>query len=141
MFTTRKSDKPAKASAPPRGSSPFSVLGADIAIVGNITGAADLHVEGHVEGDVTCRELVQGESSEIVGVIRAESVRLAGLLKGSVAAGQVVILASARIEGDITYDSLTIEQGALLAGRLNPNGGHAAPELGLIVQAADVAAA
>ena len=38
-------------------------------------------------------------------------------MRGSIAAGSLVILKSARIEGDVAYDALTIEQGAAVDGR------------------------
>ena len=61
----------------------FSVFGADIRITGDVTAAADLHVDGHIDGDVACTTLVQGEASEIVGAITATSARLAGTLSCS----------------------------------------------------------
>lgn len=104
----------------PLNGSALSMLGGDTAIVGNIKATADLHIDGRVEGDIACTALVQGEGSEVVGAITAESVRLAGRVDGSVSAREVVILKSARIMGDIVYDALTIEQGAQLDGRLSP---------------------
>jgi cytoskeletal protein CcmA (bactofilin family) len=100
------------------GGSTFSVFGADIAIRGDVVASAELHIDGKVEGDMTCTTLVQGASSEIVGAVKAESARLAGTVRGSIVAGELVILKSARIEGDVFYDSLTIEQGAAVDGRL-----------------------
>ena len=110
-------------------STSFSMLGSDTTITGNIQASADLHVDGSVEGDITCNALVQGEGSEITGAVRAESVRIAGLVRGSVAAREVVILKTARIEGDVAYDALTIEQGARLEGRLSPSGGQIPPAM------------
>ncbi len=97
--------------------STFSILGPDTAIRGDITASADLHLDGRIEGDVTCASLVQGESSEIVGAVTAETARLAGTLRGTVTAQELVILKSARIIGDVHYDTLTIEQGAIVEGR------------------------
>jgi cytoskeletal protein CcmA (bactofilin family) len=111
------------------GSSSFSVLGADTAVTGNIEATVDLHVEGRVTGDITCKSLVQGDASEIAGGIVAESVRISGTVRGTIAAREVVILRTARIEGDVSYDALTIEQGARLEGRLNPNGGQTPPAI------------
>lgn len=108
--------------------STFSVLGADTAIRGDITASADLHIDGKVEGDITCAALVQGESSEIVGAVTAETARLAGKVRGTITARELVILKSARIEGDVHYDALTIEQGALVDGRLQPRGAKAVSE-------------
>jgi cytoskeletal protein CcmA (bactofilin family) len=109
-------------------SSTFSVLGADTAIRGDITASADLHIDGKVEGDIACAALVQGESSEIVGAVTAETARLAGTVRGTITARELVILKSARIEGDVQYDALTIEQGALVDGRLAPRSAKTSPE-------------
>lgn len=103
----------------------FSVLGADTAIKGDITAKADLHVDGRVEGDITCASLVQGESSEILGAVKVDGARLAGTVRGTIAAGNLVILKSARIHGDVEYDSLTIEPGARVDGRLSMRGASA----------------
>jgi len=97
----------------------FSVLGADLAVKGDITASAELHIDGHVEGDITCAALVQGESSAIHGAIRAQSARLAGTVRGGIEVSQLVVLKSARIHGDVRYDALTIEQGAHIDGRLS----------------------
>ena len=99
------------------GSSTFSVLGSDLAITGNIAASADLHIDGSVEGDIACSALVQGETSTIKGGVTAETARLAGRVTGSITARELVILKTARIEGDVHYDALTIEQGAQVEGR------------------------
>lgn len=108
----------------------FSVLGADTAIKGDISASADLHIDGKVEGDIACAALVQGESSEIVGGVRAETARLAGSVHGSITTRELVILKTARIHGDVHYDALTIEQGAQVDGRLSPRGAGVVSENG-----------
>ncbi len=97
----------------------FSVLGVDLAIKGDITASADLHIDGHVEGDITCATLVQGEASVINGAIKAQSARLSGTVHGGIEIVQLTILKSARIHGDVAYESVTIEQGAQVEGRLS----------------------
>lgn len=104
-------------------SSTFSVIGADVVITGNVQASADLHVDGTIEGDITCASIVQGEESEITGAVVAQSARLAGTIKGSIKARELTVLQSARIEGDVHYDALTIEQGAQVEGRFS----HATP--------------
>ena len=100
--------------------STFSVFGPDIKIKGNVAASADLHIDGHVEGDVSCTALVQGESGEIVGGITAETARLSGTVRGTINVRELVVLKSARIHGDVHYDTLTIEQGAQVDGRFAP---------------------
>ena len=100
----------------------FSMLSADLSVKGNINASADLHIDGHVEGDIACTSLVQGETSEIAGAIVARNARLSGKIDGSISCGELVILSTARINGDVSYDTLTIEQGAIIDGRLSPRG-------------------
>ncbi len=107
------------------GGATFSVIGADVSIKGDIEASADLHVDGKVEGDITCASLVQGEQSRIEGVIAAESARLSGAVKGTISVRQLVVLKTARIEGDVHYESLTIEQGAHVDGRFAPDAARA----------------
>ncbi|MEQ8773176.1 MAG: polymer-forming cytoskeletal protein, partial [Erythrobacter sp.] len=95
--------------------------GSDVAIKGDVSASADLHIDGRIEGDIKCASLVQGETSEIHGAVIAESARLAGRVVGSITARELVILKSARIEGDVHYDALTIEQGAEVDGRFSPS--------------------
>ena len=126
--------EPMPAPRNPNGGSTFSVLGSDLVITGDVRASADLHIDGRVEGDITCASLVQGEGSEIAGAIRADSARLAGTVSGSIEAGSLVILKAARIHGDVSYDALTIEQGAQVDGRFAHRTGTAA-----VVTAAPVA--
>ena len=124
MFSKKSADQPyspvaesTRTMATRGGSSTFSVLGSDLTITGDIAASADLHIDGTVEGDISCTALVQGETSTIKGGVTAESARLAGRVTGSISARELVILKTARIEGDVHYDALTIEQGAQVEGR------------------------
>jgi len=111
------------ADRPMSGSSTFSVIGADVTIKGDVSATTELHVDGAIEGDIKCSSLVQGEASKIEGSIEAESARLAGELNGSITARELIILKTARIKGDVHYDALTIEQGAVVEGSFAPHGG------------------
>lgn len=129
MFTKKTGREPRPvASVRNPAETSFSVLGADTLIKGDLSATADLHVDGRVEGDIDCGSIVQGESSEIVGGISAESARLAGTIRGSITTRELVILKTARIHGDVQYDTLTIEQGAVIEGRLSPRGSAPARE-------------
>jgi cytoskeletal protein CcmA (bactofilin family) len=132
MFSKKPADQSVSAPPAPRAASKpvgagatFSVIGADVTIKGDIMASADLHIDGTIEGDIRCASLVQGEGSAIHGAVTAESARLAGKVTGSITARELVILKSARIEGDVHYDALTIEQGAQVDGRFAPNGRQA----------------
>jgi len=121
--------------------STFSVIGADVVIRGDIAATVDLHVDGTIEGDIKCASLVQGESSSINGGVVAETARLAGRVTGSITARDLVILKTARIEGDVHYDALTIEQGAEVDGRFAPNARQPVKAVSAATPAASVEAA
>lgn len=129
------SKKPEQAAAPRNrrgndrtmaGNSTFSVIGSDVTITGDVSASTELHVDGRIIGDIACASLVQGESSVIEGAVNAESARLAGTLTGSISARDLVILRTAHIHGDVHYEALTIEQGAVVEGKFAPKGMHAA---------------
>ncbi len=125
MFSKKPAEPPRPAAAKPQGrmtmtgNATFSVIGTDVTIKGDISATADLHVDGRVQGDISCASLVQGESSLIEGSIQAETARLSGRVTGSIHARELVVLRTARIEGDVNYDALTIEQGAQVDGRFS----------------------
>ena len=121
------SKKPEQSSPPPpaaepvaNGGSTFSVIGEDVTITGDVEASADLHVDGTIRGDMMCASLVQGESSRIEGAIRADTARLSGEVEGIIEARELIVLKTARIEGDVSYDSIMIEQGAAVHGRFAP---------------------
>ncbi|MGE4409406.1 MAG: polymer-forming cytoskeletal protein [Sphingobium sp.] len=104
-------------------SATFSIIGADVVITGDIRASVDLHIDGRVEGDISCTGLVQGQGSHIKGQINAKSARLAGHVEGAVHAGELIIEAGARITGDISYESISVAQGAQVDGRFSHQSG------------------
>lgn len=96
----------------------FSVLGADVMITGNVRASADLHIDGRIDGDVDAANVVQGAESHITGNVRAETARLTGAIDGKVVVRHLVIERTAKINGDIDYETITIENGAALDGHL-----------------------
>ena len=97
----------------------FSVLGSDVVIAGNVSASVDLHVDGKIDGDLKCANLVQGEASEIKGAVIADTAKIAGLLDGSIEAKTLIVHATARITGDVTYETIAIENGGKVEGKLS----------------------
>jgi cytoskeletal protein CcmA (bactofilin family) len=96
----------------------LSFLGADVTITGNIGGDGNLHIDGRVDGDVQCGALIVGNSGQVNGNITAEDAKIAGSVNGTVSAQTLTIEASARILGDLAYDSVSVETGAQVEGRV-----------------------
>ncbi|THD35385.1 MAG: polymer-forming cytoskeletal protein [Sphingomonas sp.] len=122
MFNKRE-DAPASTISPAGGArrtatGGFSVIGPDMVVTGNVRATADLHVEGRIEGDLDCGNLVLGADATVQGMVRADNARIAGGIEGSVAIRQLVVESGARIAGDVDYESISIENGAQIDGRL-----------------------
>lgn len=111
---------------------PFSLIGGDVTISGNITASVDLHIDGKVEGDIACASLVQGAESRIKGHVTAKTARLAGLVDGSIDAEELIVESTAQITGDVTYDKITIAAGGQVEGRFAHKGGAHPGDLKLI---------
>ena len=94
-----------------------SVLGADLVIKGGIEGRGEIQLQGRAWGDVKVERLVVGEAAELEGAVEAASVEVRGRVMGSISARQVRLMPSARVEGDITYEQLSIEMGAQFEGK------------------------
>lgn len=97
----------------------FSVLGSDVVITGDVAASVDLHIDGKIDGDLKCANLVQGEASEIKGAVTADTAKIAGLLDGSIEAKTLIVHATARITGDVIYETITIENGGKVEGKLS----------------------
>ncbi len=95
----------------------FSIIASDVEIIGNLSARVDLHIDGRIQGDVTCGNLVQGEGSVIAGKVTAESAKLSGHVEGSIEAKDLVIESTARIVGDVVYSNLTIAPGGKIDGK------------------------
>jgi cytoskeletal protein CcmA (bactofilin family) len=114
----RDGDSPAAAYQAGGKRTGFSVIGADVVITGNVQATADLHVEGRIEGDLDCGNLVQGPDSHVKGQVRAASARIAGTIEGSVAIRQLTVESGAHIIGDVEYENVSIQTGAHIDGRM-----------------------
>ncbi|EQB33450.1 bactofilin family protein [Sphingobium ummariense] len=110
---------------------PFSLIGGDVTITGNVAASVDLHIDGSVDGDIACAALVQGPDSRIAGHVTARTARLAGTVEGSITAEELVVESTARITGDVHYERISIEPGGRIDGRFAHKDTHGA-ELKLI---------
>jgi cytoskeletal protein CcmA (bactofilin family) len=133
MFS-KSSNSPSGGSHPATGArnTPFSIIGGDVVITGNIEASVDLHIDGRVEGDIRCAALVQGSDSRINGHVTARSARIGGVVDGSITAEELIVEASARITGDVRYDMISIAPGGQVVGQFAHMSGSGAEGLKLV---------
>lgn len=99
-----------------------SLIGSDVSITGNIAAKGDIQIDGEVLGDIACASFSLGASGLVKGNVTAQRATLAGSVEGTVVATELVIERSARILGDVAYESISIETGARVDGRLSQKG-------------------
>lgn len=97
---------------------PVSVVAADLVVTGNLSSKGEIRVHGRVEGNIRCDTLLISKGAEVVGDVVATSARLCGGTNGKITADTVFVTKTARIQGDIHHNSVSIEHGAQVEGRL-----------------------
>jgi cytoskeletal protein CcmA (bactofilin family) len=96
----------------------LSFIGPEVLVSGDLATDAQLHVDGRIDGNVRCQQLVQGPAGIVAGNIHADEARIAGTVEGQVNVRILFVEATARIMGDIAYETISIDAGAELEGRL-----------------------
>lgn len=119
MFTrVRRAAGAAARPAARQGPGSSSFIGPDVVVSGDVACTGEVRIDGRIEGNVRCEILVQGEGGTITGHIFADAAQLSGLVDGTVRARLVTLEPSARVTGDVTYETLSIAAGAAIEGRL-----------------------
>jgi cytoskeletal protein CcmA (bactofilin family) len=97
-----------------------SVLGEEFSWQGKISGAGGIRIEGAFDGDIEVRGLVVIAESGRVSCehLRAETVVIAGSLKGDITANKVQITSTGRVWGSVVTSAFSTEEGAFLKGQI-----------------------
>ncbi len=96
-----------------------AIIPAGLQITGDLVSPGDIHVEGVIHGDITCRTLTLTGQPVIQGSVEAETVRVSGTFNGKVQAKRVSLTKAARMAGKIYYETLEVEPGASFEGKLS----------------------
>ncbi len=94
-----------------------TIIAENTIVKGNMNSTGILHVDGTIDGDVTCEELIIGVKGSITGTVRAQSMHLYGALQGEAYADSLFIAQTARLIGDASHNTIAIEPGAYIEGR------------------------
>jgi cytoskeletal protein CcmA (bactofilin family) len=106
-----------RTSPPPTG---FSLLDSNVVVTGDLSTASSLRIDGRVEGTVRQADIVVlGAGASMSGDIHAREVVIGGTLTGSVHASERVELqATAVVTGDLITQSVLIQEGGVVNGRV-----------------------
>ncbi len=117
MFRKTSSSNPATVPLPDRVT---SVLGPGINWKGNLHGSGGVRIEGMFDGDIAVRGLVVvGETGRVTCPdLRANTVIIAGAVRGNVTAEKIEIRSTGRVWGDVTAMAFSTEEGAFLRGQV-----------------------
>jgi cytoskeletal protein CcmA (bactofilin family) len=92
-----------------------------IRIKGEVTGSEDLFVDGHVEGKLNLSNgsLTVGPNGEVKADISAREVIVRGRVDGKIVGREKIQLwSTCNVAGDLQTERLSIEDGAVLSGRV-----------------------
>jgi cytoskeletal protein CcmA (bactofilin family) len=97
-----------------------SVLGAGLIWHGSINGSGGVRIEGAFEGEIALRGmLVVGETGRVTCQnVRANTVIVAGAVRGNITTQKLEIRASGRVWGDVITTAFVTEEGAFLRGQI-----------------------
>ena len=122
MFGRHKEEKKAPSASSTPGSVPAArietVIGPNAHFRGDIISEGGIRIDGIFEGNIeTASNLVVGESAKIIAEIKANNVSISGAIKGNVEGNRIEILETGRVWGDLTVNSLLLNEGAYLRGQ------------------------
>lgn len=122
-----RSVRPQGASGP-RDSSRHTHIAPGTEMIGEITGATDVAIEGDLQGEVRIDGTVRvGRSGRVRGALEARVVEIGGKVKGDVRGRERIVLdASAELFGDLSAPRVEIHEGAFFKGAVEMTGGGAA---------------
>ena len=98
-------------------------------VQGDIEGRNVRIVGGRIEGNVVCSETLKVERSSVVGNLTAQRAQIDNKVEGNITVhGTLALLREADIRGDIVAGALSIEEGAVLTGKVSVSPGGASSD-------------
>ena len=93
-----------------------SIISEGTKVKGDIFSDGTIHVDGKVEGDVNCGQLIIGVRGSVSGSVSAGDLHLYGSLSGKAMVDSLFVAKTAKLTGDATHNSIAIEPGAYIDG-------------------------
>ena len=95
------------------------VIGEGAKIKGEIKEENEITIQGNVDGDIECKNLIIGQTGSVKGKIKAETLYVEGSIEGEINVQELLkLMSSSYISGKISYGSVQINEGGKLIGEL-----------------------
>ena len=95
------------------------MIGEGASIKGEIKEENAINVQGVIEGDISCNELIVGKTGSIKGKIKADTLYVEGSIEGEINVKELLkLMSSSYVSGKMSYGSLQINEGGKLLGEL-----------------------
>ena len=122
MFGNKNSEVMSKNETQDGGS--VNIIGAGTTIIGDITTNGDIRVDGTLNGTLIVKgKLVLGSTGLVEGEIGCQNADISGTIKGKINVSELLSLKStAKTNGDIVTNKLSIEPGANFSGTCSMGG-------------------
>jgi cytoskeletal protein CcmA (bactofilin family) len=93
-----------------------TIISRDLKIQGEIFSAGVIEIEGNITGTLNGNSIILREEGSINGAVFAENFSIRGKFEGTIKAKNISIASKARVNGEIEYDILSVEDGACIDG-------------------------
>lgn len=100
-----------------------TIIGKETSFKGNIEApGGSVRIDGNFEGELHIGgDLIIGETGNVVGILIAKNIMVAGEVKGTLEArGKLELTPTAKVMGDTKMAILIVEDGAFLQGQCAP---------------------
>jgi len=100
-----------------------TIIGPNAHFRGDVQADGGVRIEGIFEGNIDITgNLVIGEGAKLIAEINANNISVSGAVKGNITGNRVEILETGRVWGDLTINSLLLNEGAYLRGQTTMHG-------------------
>ena len=102
-----------------------TVIGKSVIVRGELSGNEDLYMDGDLEGTITLSDskLTIGPNARVIANINVRDLVIFGKLTGNVtASGRIELRQTAVVSGDMIASRLSIEESAVIQGRVDLTG-------------------
>lgn len=96
-----------------------SMISKDMKIKGTIKSETEIYNDGIIEGDIFSKVLVIGINGKVISnSIKTEKIIVYGMVEGNIDSNSVYLGTTARVNGNILNNDISIENGAFVSGKI-----------------------